>query len=135
MSRGELIGLIQSDAKFLDDRDEIAEYIDTLELGKALDEQAIRKGFERFKQQKHERQLVAIAEQHGIEATALKGFVDDILRRMIFDGEQLNDLLAPLQLGWRARTQKELALMEDLIPLLKKLAQGREIAGLQAYEQ
>jgi|GEM_PF-4294222 hypothetical protein len=29
----------------------------------------------------------------------------------------------------------ELALMDDLIPLLKKLAQGREISGLGAYEQ
>jgi type I restriction enzyme R subunit len=26
-------------------------------------------------------------------------------------------------------------LMEDLIPLLHKLAQGREISGLGAYEQ
>ena len=38
---------------------------------------------------------------------------------MIFDGEQLTTLLAPLELGWRARTQKELALMADLVPLLK----------------
>ena len=53
---------------------------------------------------------------------------------MIFDGEQLNDLLAPLQLGWKNRTKKELTLMEDLTPLLKKLAQGREISGLKAYE-
>ena len=54
---------------------------------------------------------------------------------MIFDGEQLGDLLAPLGLGWKARTQKELALMDDLIPLLHKLAHGREISGLGAYEQ
>ena len=47
----------------------------------------------------------------------------------------LSDLLAPLGLGWKARSQKELALMEDLIPLLHKLAQGREISGLGAYEQ
>jgi type I restriction enzyme, R subunit len=53
---------------------------------------------------------------------------------MIFDGEQLSDLLAPLELGWKVRTQKELALMDDLMPLLKKLAQGREISGLAAYE-
>jgi type I restriction enzyme R subunit len=53
---------------------------------------------------------------------------------MIFDGEQLGDLLAPLELGWKARTKKELALMEDLIPLLHRLAQGREITGLKAYE-
>ncbi|MBN6741979.1 type I restriction endonuclease subunit R [Acidithiobacillus sp. MC6.1] len=134
MNRAELVGLIQSDAKFMDERDEIAEYIDTLEVGKGLDEQAIRAGFERFKKEKHARQLADMAQKHGLEPAALQGFVDDILRRMIFDGEQLSDLLAPQQLGWKARTQKELALMEDLIPLLHKLAQGREIAGLRAYE-
>ena len=66
---------------------------------------------------------------------ALQAFVDDILRRHIFDGERLSELMAPLELGWKARTQKELALMEDLTPLLHKLAQGREIAGLAAYEE
>lgn len=43
--------------------------------------------------------------------------------------------MAPLELGWKARTQKELALMEELTPLLHKLARGREIAGLAAYEE
>ncbi|MEI6207056.1 MAG: hypothetical protein WCP20_09755 [Desulfuromonadales bacterium] len=42
-------GLIQADAKFMDERDDIAEYIGTLEAGKALDEKAIRTGFESFK--------------------------------------------------------------------------------------
>lgn len=65
----------------------------------------------------------------------MQAFVEAILRRMIFDDEALSDLLAPLDLGWKARTQKELALMEDLIPLLQKRAHGREIAGLGAYEQ
>jgi type I restriction enzyme R subunit len=37
-------------------------------------------------------------------------------------------------LGWKARTQQELALMDDLMPLLKKLAAGRDISGLSAYE-
>ena len=55
--------------------------------------------------------------------------------RMIFDGEQLSDLLAPQDLGWKERTKKELALMDDLMPLLKKLAQGRDISGLGVYEQ
>jgi type I restriction enzyme R subunit len=56
------------------------------------------------------------------------------MNRMIFDGEQLTDLLEPLGLNWKTRRLKELALMEDLTPLLKKLAQGREISGLAAYE-
>jgi len=54
--------------------------------------------------------------------------------RMIFYGDKLSDLLEPLGLGWRDRTNKELELMADLIPLLKKLAGGRTIAGLKAYE-
>ena len=33
------------------------------------------------------------------------------------------------------RTQAELALMEDLHPLLTKRAQGRDISGFRAYEQ
>ena len=130
MSREQLIGLIESDAKFMDEREDIADYIDTLEAGKGLDENAIRAGFERFKAEKNARQLAAIADKHGLETAALQAFVETILRRMIFDGDQLSDLLAPQELGWKARTKAELALMEDLIPLLKKLAQGREISGL-----
>jgi len=56
------------------------------------------------------------------------------MKYMIFDGEQLTDLLEPLALGWKERRVNELALMEDLMPLLHKLAQGRDISGLAAYE-
>jgi type I restriction enzyme R subunit len=35
----------------------------------------------------------------------------------------------------RIAARKELALMEDLILLLHKLAQGQEISGLGVYEQ
>jgi len=135
VNREQLIGLIQSDAKFMDERDDIADYIATLEAGKGLSAKAIRSGFESFKTDKHIRKLAEIAGKHGLDTSALQSFVDNILRRMIFDGEQLSDLLSPQGLGWKARTHKELALMEDLIPQLKKLAQGREVAGLEAYEQ
>lgn len=135
MSREQLIGLIQADAKFIDERDLIAEYIDTLEIGKALDENAIRAGFERFKAEKNAKALANIAAKHSLDVATLQTFVETTLRRMVFDGEQLSDLFAPLELGWKARTKAELALMEDLMPQLKKLAQGREISGLGAYEQ
>ena len=42
-------------------------------------------------------------------------------------------LLAPLDLGWKARAQAELALMADLQPLLTQRAGGRDISGLSAY--
>ena len=66
---------------------------------------------------------------------ALQTFVDGILDRMIFDGEHLSDLMAPLDLGWKACSQAELALMADLCPLLTQRAGGRDISGLSAYEQ
>jgi len=135
MSREQLIGLIQADAKFIDEREDIAEYIRSLPLGEKLEEKEIRAGYERFKAEKKARELTAIATRHGLDAAALQAFVDEVLRRRIFDGERLSDLMAPLGLGWKARTQAELALVDDLTPLLHKLVQGREISGLSAYEQ
>jgi type I restriction enzyme R subunit len=135
MSREQLIGLIQADAKFIDERDDITEYISTLEAGKALDEKDIRAGFDNFKAEKHATVLAGIAAKHSLNFAALQTFVETTLRRMVFDGDQLSELFSPLELGWKARTKAELTLMEDLIPQLKKLAQGREISGLGAYEQ
>ncbi len=45
-----------------------------------------------------------------------------------------SNLMAPLNLGWKARTQAELALMAELHPLLTKRARGRDISGLSAYD-
>ena len=54
--------------------------------------------------------------------------------RHVFDGERLTDLMAPLELGWKARSQVERGLMKDLVPLLKQRADGQEISGLSGYE-
>lgn len=135
MSREELIGLIQSDAKFMDERDDIAAYIATLKAGEGLSEKTIRDGYSRFKAEKNAAELAGIAGKHGLVTEALQGFVDTIQQRMIFDGEALTDLMEPLGLNWKARRVKELDLMADLMPLLLKRAGGREIAGLSAYEQ
>ncbi|MCF7674137.1 MAG: type I restriction endonuclease subunit R [Akkermansiaceae bacterium] len=135
MSREQLIGLIQSDAKFMNEREDIAAYISTLNAGEGLGETAIREGYTRFKAEKDAAELATIAAKHSLATASLQTFVDGILQRMIFDGEQLSDLMAPLDLGWKARTQAELALMEDCSPYLTKRAQGRDISGLSAYEQ
>jgi type I restriction enzyme, R subunit len=134
MTREQLIELISSSANLMDERDDIIAYISSLKAGEALNEKAIRDGYQAFKADKSAKDLAAIAEKHGLQAQSLQAFVDAIMSRMIFDGEKLSDLLSPLELGWKARSQKELALMEDLVPMLKKLAQGREISGLAAYE-
>ena len=134
ISREQLIGLIQSDAKFLDEGEDITEYVRSLTLGEGLDEADIRDGYERFKTEKQAKEIEGLAQSHGLTTQALSAFVDTILQRMVFDGEQLTDLMEPLGLGWRERRERELTLMADLAPLLNKRADGRDISGLNAYE-
>ena len=134
ISREQLIGLIRSDAKFLDEREEITDYVRSLKEGEPLDEAAIRAGYELFKAEKQAKEIEGLAQAHGLTTESFSAFVDTILQRMIFDGEQLTDLMEPLGLGWRERRERELALMDKLVPLLNKRAQGRDISGLNAYE-
>ena len=134
VTKEQLISLVASSANLIDERDDIREYIDSLDEVNGKTEQEIKEGYEAFKAEKYAKQLASIADKHGITADSLREFVEQIMERMIFDGEKLSDLLAPLELGWKARIKAELALMDDLIPLLKRLAAGREISGLSAYE-
>ncbi|WP_027329012.1 type I restriction endonuclease subunit R [Marinimicrobium agarilyticum] len=134
LRRDQLINLLAASSNLMDEREDIIAYINTLEAGKGLSEAAIRDGYQAFKAQKAHNEITVLADRHGLDRDALLGFVDGILDRMIFDGEQLSDLFEPLELGWKARSKAELALMEELVPFLKKQASGREISGLAAYE-
>ena len=135
ITREQLIGLIRSDAKFLNEREEITEYVRSLREGGGLNESEIHAGYQRFKVERRAKQIDDLAQNYGLANESLTAFVDAVLRRMIFDGEQLTDLMEPLGLGWRDRREQELALMTELVPLLNKWANGRDISGLNAYEQ
>ena len=60
--------------------------------------------------------------------------MDGVVARRVLDGERLTELLAPLDLGWKERARREVALMRELVPVLRRRAGGREISGLRAYE-
>jgi type I restriction enzyme R subunit len=134
MTRDQLIGVLSSSANLMEERDDMIDYINTLEVGKGLNEQEIKDGYQQFKAEKIAKELARIAQKNGLELSALQQFTDGILSRMIFDADKLSELFAPFDLGWKERTKRELSLMKDLIPLLKKQAEGREISGLKAYE-
>lgn len=134
MTREQLIGILSSSANLMDEREDIIDYINTLEVGKGLNEQEIKDGYQKFKAEKIAKELSAIAVKNGLDVLVLQQFSDNIISRMIFDAEKLSELFEPLDLGWKERTKRELALMEDLTPLLKKQAEGREISGLNAYD-
>jgi type I restriction enzyme, R subunit len=134
MTRDQLIGALSSSANLMEEREDMIEYIKTLEVGKALNEQEIKNGYQQFKADKIAKELNAIAQKNAVEIAALKQFTESIISRMIFDADKLSELFAPLDLGWKERTKRELALMDDLTHILKKQAEGREISGLKAYD-
>lgn len=134
MTKSQVISLLSSNANLMDEQEDLTEYINGLDWNSGQDVETLRKGYDKFKDDKYNKELADLANKNGLKTADLKTFVEQIMSRLIFDGEKLTDLLEPLELSWKERRVKELALMADLVPLLKKLAQGREISGLAAYE-
>ena len=135
MNKSQLIGLIESDAKFMGEVEDIKAYIETLKMGEVLNEEEIKIGYELFKAKKSSNKIDEIAANYGLDKKALGAFVNLTLTRFIFDAQILSDLFAPLELGWKERAKKEAQMMSKLIPLLKKQAGEYEISGLSAYEE
>ena len=134
MSKDEIIRLLSATANMMEEQEDLSDYINSLDWNKGQDAEKLRHGYFIFKTEKNDAALAKIAKANGLQTHDLLFFVNDIMSRLIFDGEKLTDLLEPLELNWKERSVKEQALMTDLIPLLKKQAQGREISGLTAYE-
>lgn len=134
MTKEQVIKLLSSSANMMEEQEDLTDYINSLDWNSGQDAKTLRDGYEDFKIEKHDKEIADIAKDHGLQITDLKAFIETIMSRMIFDGEKLTELLEPLGLSWKERRAKELALMEKLVPQLKKLSQGREISGLAAYE-
>lgn len=134
MTKAQVISLLSSNANLIDEQEDLTEFINGLDWTKGYSADELKAMFDFFKDDKYNKELAAIAYKNGLQTADLKNFVETIMSRMIFDGEKLTDLLEPLELSWKERRVKELALMKELVPHLKKIAQGREISGLAAYE-
>ncbi len=134
MTKAQVISLLSANSNMMDEQEDLRGYINSLDWNSGQDVDSLRKGYETYVIDKNDKELAELAHKHGLQTANLKAFVDDIMSRMIFDGEKLTDLFEPLGLSWKERSPKEVALMEELVPQLKKIAQGREISGLASYE-
>ena len=135
MSKSQVISLLKSNSNLMDEEEDLEDYISNhvdWTVGQSAEE--LKSNFEVFKIEKYNKDIAETAKKHGLAVTELKDFVEQVMNRMIFDGEKLTELLEPLKLGWKQRSKAETSLMEDLAPKLKKMANGREISGLAAYE-
>lgn len=134
MSKSQVISLLKSNSNLMDEEEDLTDYINQVDWSVGQTTEELKQKFETFKIEKYDKELAKIANDHGLQIGDLKSFVGQIMERMIFDGEKLTDLMEPLELGWKQRSKAETALMNDLVPQLNKLAEGREISGLIAYE-
>jgi len=134
LTKSQVISLLNSNANLMDEQEDLTEFIDDLDWTKGYAVEQLKSLYDFFKDEKYNKELAVIAHKHGLQTEELKSFLEQIMNRMIFDGEKLTDLLEPMGLNWKERSVKEMALMEDLVPQLKKLAQWRIISGLAAYE-
>ena len=132
ISREQLLGLIQSDANFFEEREEITDYIRSLREGDGLDEAAIRADYGQFKAERQAKEVKGLAQGPRSDDRVVLGLrqhhppAHDLRRR----AAHRPDGAARPRLAWHAASGK-LALMDDLVPLLNKRAHGRDISGTQ----
>ena len=134
MTKEQIKSLLKSTSNLMGEEEDLSAFIDQVDWSVGQNVKEVKQNFDAFLDEKLNQEILAIANTHELDVSELKSFVDGIIGRMIFDGEKLTELLSPLDLGWKERGQKELALMKDLVPHLKKLSLGRSISGLAAYE-
>ena len=135
MTRRELIGLIESEARLFDDREALTAYVGTLDTDVGLTRKQVDAGFAQFKAERAAGELAEVARRHSLPPDTLTAFVDAIVRASSFDPDALTSLAATQNLSYIQRTRWELSLMDALVPILKRRAGGRTIAGLESYEE
>lgn len=133
MTKEQLISLLKSYSNLLDEKDDIVDYVDTLEVGIGLSEEEIRKGYKQFKETKRNNAIISLAKEFSVDEKELIRIANDTIRQMSFSGDMLDGLFSH-DLNWKERAQLEEKLMAKFIPILTKMAEGNTIRGLDAYE-
>lgn len=133
MTKEQLVSLLKSYSNLLDEKDDIVDYVETLEVGIGLSEEEIRKGYKQFKETKRNNAIISLAKEFNINEKELIRIANDTIRQMSFSGDMLDGLFSH-DLNWKERAKLEEALMAKLIPILNKMAKDNPIRGLDAYE-
>ncbi len=128
-------GVITSHSNFMDNREDLVAYLESLTPGAELSEQQIKDGYEAFVTHRHAGEVISIAEKFGLHPEALQDYVAQLLGHKVFHDSDLTELFRPVGLGWRERSHRKKEMMrEHLIPLLLSRTGGNKIRGLEVYD-
>ncbi|WP_297043989.1 hypothetical protein [Thermoflavifilum sp.] len=88
ITRDQLLSMLSSNANLMDEREDLAEYINTLQTGVPLTEERDQAGLRRVQENKRLQQPQGIAQRHGIPFDLLKDFVQNTVDRLILDSQR-----------------------------------------------
>ena len=134
----QIIDIIGSNADMLEERDYLIEFVhlilnESKTKSVKIEKEEFHERYEVFRQAKIRAEKEAVCQEFNIAYDKLETFIARTVKRLILDTEDLEELLASEELGWKERGAKEKAIVVALAPLLKKLTKGKDISGLSAY--
>ena len=133
ITKEQLLEILLSSVDLMNEREYLKAFIEEeLEKGSGMSELEIRQRYQAYKDKRFNQQIVALAEEYGIETAALEAFVSETAKLRRIDEDALRELLNHID-GWKQRKAAKEGLLARLAPLFDLLTGGNTIEGLNAY--
>ncbi len=133
ITKEQLLEILSSSVDLMNERDYLKAFIEEeLEKGSGMSELEIRERYKAYKDKRFNQQIVAIAQEFGLDADALESFVDETAKLRRIDEDSLRELLSHID-NWKQRKTAKESLLARLAPLFALLSGGSTIEGLNAY--
>lgn len=133
ITKEQLLEILSSSVDLMNERDYLKAFIEEeLSQGSGVSEAEIKERYRAYKDKRFNQQIVALAEEYGIDTAALETFVAETTKLRRLDEDTLRDLLGHID-GWKQRKAVKEGLLANLAPLFNILSSGNTIEGLNAY--
>ena len=133
ITKEQLLEILSSSVDLMNERDYLKAFIEEeLEKGSGMNEIEIHNRYKAFKDKRFNQQIAALAQEYGIDNSALEGFVKETTKLRRIDEDTLRELLSHID-GWKKRKAAKEGLLVRLAPLFALLTGGNTIEGLNAY--
>ena len=133
ITKEQLLEILAGSVDLMKERDYLKAFIEEeLKQGSGMSEMEIRAKYKAFKDKRFTQQIAALAQEYGIDSTALEAFVNETVKLRRIDEEALRELLSHID-NWKQRKAAKEGLLVKLAPLFNLLTGGNTIEGLNAY--
>lgn len=133
ITKEQLLDILSGSVDLMNERDYLKAFIEEeLHEGSGIGVLEIKSRYEAFKESRIHKQIVAIAQQNGVDANALESFVKETTRLLRLDEDMLRDLIAHID-NWKLRKSAKENIIHSLEDLFNMLSRGNTIEGLNAY--